>query len=535
MTAQEYLKEHGISEDTAELFGLTYDDNFLHIPIKDAEGEDLFIKSRNLNYVKDGEEPKYKNSTGSTATLFNLHAVKESKNIVLAEGEADTIKLMQEGFSAVSSTGGAGTFPPHFIEALKDKKIWIAYDNDEAGKKGIKKVLELLPDARIISLPEGSKDVCEYFQNHSKTDFLQLMRLAFTKTEWEASNIPEEYTFINGEELDKMEFTQMPWLIENILYSEGFCFIYGAEGIGKSFITLSMAKAVASGELWLDTFKTNKTDVLFLDLENPLSLTQKRVRGLGGAGENMHWLKYPSGFSLHDGKGGASEFALAVATMVQQKNIGLVVVDSFVDLMVGNSNSAEDTQVFFTALKQLFPNVAFLVLHHENKPSQGVHRNSGQRLRGSTNINAQTFTMFRLEAIAKSKTNLTLEQTKSRDEQKLDKFMISMRVESNPDGNGTTVSGFDYMGVVAQEDTEKTDETQELIISLLTDAYGYSMSRQELLTITTENGISPATFSRVIKIMSDEKSIQKIKKGHSVWFSLISPIVQEENENLELF
>jgi len=534
MTDKEYLEDHGISEETAKLFGLTSDDNFLHIPIKDAEGEDLFVKSRNLNYIKDGEEPKYKNSTGSTATLFNLHAVKESKNIVLAEGEADTIKLMQEGFSAVSSTGGAGTFPPHFIEALKDKKIWIAYDNDEAGKKGIKKVLELLPDAKIITLPEGSKDVCEYFKVHSKTDFLQLMRLALTKTEWEASNIPEEYTTIDDVELGKTTFESMPWLIESVLYNEGFCFIYGAEGIGKSFITLSMARAVATGQPWLDTFKIpHTTNVLFLDLENPLSMTAKRMNNLGGdTGGKMHWLRYPNGFSLHDGKGGASEFALAVATMVQQKNIGLVVVDSFVDLMVGSGNSAEDTQVFFTGLRQLFPNVSFVVLHHENKPSQGTFRNSSQRLRGSTNINAQAFTMFRLEAVAKSKTDMTLEQTKSRDEQKLDKFIISMRVEANQDGSGTIVKGFDYIGIVTTPDDQKSEEAQELIMSALADSLNGAMSRQNLITIAVDGDVSRATLDRTLKKMEACGKIKKFKPGNAgnnVWFVLKSPIVENDS------
>jgi len=121
MTAKEYLDDHGISEATAELFGLTWDDNSLNIPVKDADGEDLFIKSRNLT----GDGPKYKNSVGSTATLFNLHAVLKSDSIIVTEGEVDTIKLVQEGFSAVSSTGGANTFPDHFVEHLKDKKLWI--------------------------------------------------------------------------------------------------------------------------------------------------------------------------------------------------------------------------------------------------------------------------------------------------------------------------------------------------------------------------------------------------------------------------
>ena len=536
MTAQNYLKQHGISKETAELYGLTWDKNYLYIPIEDAEGEELFIKSRNLNYTKNSKEPKYKNSQGSTAVLFNIQAIKDADSVVVAEGEGDTIKLMQEGIVAVSSTGGAGTFPAQFAETLKDKKVWICLDNDEAGIKGTHKALEHIPHARVIQLPIGIKDVSDFYVAGNNTkDFLKLMKLALTHSEWKLSHIPKEHNIIDGTQLDKMKFKDTEWLIEGILPTEGFCFIYGAEGTGKSFLTLSMAKAVATGTPWLDTFHTNKTDILFLDMENPLSLTAKRMRGLGGTPENMHWLEYPSNFSLHDGKGGASEFALNVATIVKEKHIGLIIIDSFVDLMVGNSNSAEDTQIFFTALKQLFPNVCFAVLHHENKPSQGTYRNSAQRLRGSSNINAQAFTMFRLEAVAKSKTDMTLEQTKARDELKLDKFLIKMNVQDKEEGKGTIVTGFEYMGVVLPEE-DQTDEAEEDITAAIAGSYGGSISRQELMrVVVTDGDISSATFNRVIRKMTDAKLVKKSKRGRAVWFDLSDPIVNDIDVEPSLF
>ncbi len=529
MTAKKYLKEHGINKESIELFGITSDKNYLHIPIKDEDGEDLFIKSRNLNYTPDGEEPKYKNSAGSHATLFNLNSVMDESNIVLAEGEIDAIKLMQEGIPAISSTGGSGTFPEEFAEVLKDKKIWICYDNDPAGIKGVHAVLEYLPHARVMTLPKDSKDICDFFTSgHKLKEFIKLMKLAQSRIEWKASHIPEEHTLYSGDDIMNMEIKLLPWLIDSVVYEEGFCFIYGAENTGKSFLTLSMAQAIATGEPWLDTFDVpNKTNVLFLDKENPLSLTVKRVHHLGGVTDNVHWLKYPHPFSLHDGKGGVSEFALDVAMLVEEKNIGLVIIDSFVDLMVGSANSAEDTQQFFSALKQIFPGVAFLVIHHENKPAQGTFRTSSQRVRGSSNINAQTETMFRIEAVAKSKTEMTLEQTKIRDEQKMDKFMIRMEIEPDPhpEREGKTiVTGFEYVGIVISEDTKST-EAEELIKSALADSINASLSRQDLIAFASEGGISESTFNRVIKEMETEKTVVKSKKGRAVWFSLDDLIV----------
>src|SRR3972149_11215999 len=152
--AEIYLENHGISKETAEMFELTWDENLLSIPVKDEDGEDLFIKFRNLHFGEEGNtEPKYKNSINSHATLFNLYAVKDTASIAVTEGELDTMKLMQEGIPAISSTGGARTFPDEFVEQLQNKKIWICLDNDEAGERGIYNILEKLPNARVIQLP----------------------------------------------------------------------------------------------------------------------------------------------------------------------------------------------------------------------------------------------------------------------------------------------------------------------------------------------------------------------------------------------
>ncbi len=535
MTAKEYLEQHGISKEIADLYEITSNKNYLHIPIKDQKGNTLFINSRFLNYSKDSKESKYKNSKNSKATLFNLDTVSEDNQIILCEGEIDAIRLSQEGIPAISSTGGSSTFTQDFADQLSDKQILICYDNDLAGTKGIQNVLNLIPNAKIIKLPQNSKDVCEFFSLYKSKDFFKLIEESITKTDWELISIPPEHQLINGKTLNNMKFESMPWLIDGILYNEGFCFIYGAEGIGKSFITLSMAKAVATGQPWMDTFNvSNTTNVLFLDLENPLSLTAKRMYGLGGAPNNLYWLQYPSGFSLHNGNGGPSDFALNVRKLVQANNIGLIIIDSFVDLMVGNSNSAEDTQIFFSALRELFPSVAFLVLHHENKPSAGTYRNSGQRLRGSTNINAQTFTMFRLEAVPKSKTEMTLEQTKSRDEQKMDPFLVRMDVVPNKNKTGTIVTGFSYLGIIANNEEKRLTESEDLIINALTEAYKSQMTRQGLLALARAGGLSESTFNRTLKNMENTNLIKKSKQGRSTLINLCDPIVNENEDQKNL-
>jgi hypothetical protein len=536
MTAQEYLKEHNINEKTVQQFNITYDENYLNIPIKDENGELLYIKPRNLNYIKDGEEPKYKNPLNSHATLFNYHMVKDSPNILLCEGELDAMRLTQSGIPVTTSTGGASTFLPEWAEYFKGKNVWLCFDNDKAGNVGTRKALAYIPHAKVVTLPEDVKDICEFFyKGHTKKEFAQLLKMAVTKEEWELINIPEDFQLIKDTELTEMEFPEQDWLIKDILYSEGFCFIYGAEGTGKSYIALSIAKAVAIGKNWLDKFEVPKpTNVLILDKENPQSMQQQRSKGLGDISPNLFYLKCPEKFQLADNKGSLSQFAQTLSTIVERENIQLIVIDSFVDLMVGNESSSGDTQLFFNALRELYPHKAFLVLHHENKPSQGLFRNDSQRLRGSSNINAQTFTMFRLETVAKSKTELTLRQTKARNSLKLDKFMIRMDVERN-ENSDTYVSGFTYMGEVEEQSEDKQEEAEELIKEIITNSGKNQTSRKYLLDCASGAGISQRTIDRVLKDLVSNNIVRKYRVGKELTLSLNDPIVMMDEMDGGLF
>lgn len=526
MTSEEYLKEHGITEKGIVEFELTADEKEIHIPVKDAEGNIIFYKHRNLHHdPQDSTSNKYRYDSGSSAALFNYHAVKEKSYMVICEGEIDCIRLNQEGIPAVSSTGGANTFLPEWAKLLEHNNIFICYDNDEAGRKGTDKVLSMLPEAKIVTLSEG-KDVCEYFATgKKKEDFIQLLREAKGRQE------APEFRWISGKELGAMEFPEEEWLIDRVIYKEGFCFVYGTEGVGKSFVTLSMAQAIADGKDWLGQFKVSKASkVLFIDKENPKPMLAKRIKNMGIFNENMFWLEYPERLQLADNKGEISEFAKNIASKVEREGISLIIIDSFVDLMVGNENSAADTQVFFDTLRTLIPKKAFIVLHHENKPSQGVFRSDSHRARGSSNINAQTVTQFRLEAVAKSKIDLTLKQTKARDAQKLDKFMIRMVVEPVSEGSEETkVTGFEYVGVVAgQIEDSKTAEARKIIIEAISEEL--NVSNKQLVDICSAKGIADRTMRRVVKKMVKDGELEELKDGRNKYYTLLVEVESAEDD-----
>ena len=514
MTAIQFLIEHNVSQEFAESFGITWDKDYLYIPIRDHEGNLVGKKPRNLHHGEEGhplaKEPKYKNIYGSNIdTLFNWHLVKDKPNIVLCEGEIDALKLTEEGIPAISSSGGAGTIGTKWVELLADKNLWICYDNDAAGSAGVRKLFEYFPSAKSIELPEGVKDVSEYFfLTGTKEEFLKLPNLG--SGEWHAKHRDAKYDLLSAQDFSNMEIEAMPWLIQNVMYAQGFCVIYGSEGTGKSFLTLSLAKAVANGTPWLDKFNTKQTNILFIDKENPDSMTKRRLAGLNMTQENIYWLKHPEEYELTNMNGEASEFAVELTSIIEEREIGLIVIDSLVDLMVGNENSSEHTMAFFSGIKKLYPKIAYLTIHHENKPSQGVSRSDSQKLRGSSNLTAQPNTIFRLEPVAKSKTEMTMLQTKARDAQKLSKFMIRMKVKPVISGNpnDTVVTGFEYVGEVedTMADPTKIQEIQRAI-RIIIEKNGV-ISRPEVLNLGTK-----ITADRAVNLLVESGELLSSKQG----------------------
>ena len=176
--------ERGLSPQTITEAKLGFDGERLTIPIPNEKGDWLFAKRRTM--PGSSAEPRYLYPSGAQAALYGIEYLKGADYAVICEGELDALILRSKAITAVTSTGGAGTFDPSWTEVFKDiPALYIVYDNDDAGRKGALKVGKLLPRAKIVRLPSevGDKgDVTDYFMKLSKTpdDFWALLQTGKT-------------------------------------------------------------------------------------------------------------------------------------------------------------------------------------------------------------------------------------------------------------------------------------------------------------------------------------------------------------------
>jgi len=175
------LRRKGLTVATCEEYGLGLFRGRVTIPVYDDLGEVV-----NVRMWSPTAKQKMVNMAGhGKRRLYPLSAL-DSEAIIVAEGEMKALLLRQEGFNAISPTGGAKTWAAEWNPLFVDKVVWVCFDIDKAGKEGAAKVargvVTYAASVNIVHLPMSTKDfptggVDEYFlqMGHTADDFKQLL------------------------------------------------------------------------------------------------------------------------------------------------------------------------------------------------------------------------------------------------------------------------------------------------------------------------------------------------------------------------
>lgn len=172
---RQYLNARGIPDAIIKAYKLGYGEfygkRWITIPIKDNLGNYSFLKLRQDPIFGD---EKITFPSGIQAQLYDWETAQTGgETLVVCEGEMDRLLLTSKGIPTVTSTHGAGTFKKEWADKIAGnyKKIYICFDNDEAGRKGANHAAKLMENhansnVQIIALPQevGEKgDITDYF------------------------------------------------------------------------------------------------------------------------------------------------------------------------------------------------------------------------------------------------------------------------------------------------------------------------------------------------------------------------------------
>lgn len=370
-----FLNERGINSSTLKHWNVVCHEDKVEFPYPSG------IKTRS---VDPGGARTF--SYQGTLSLFRLPG-QFSSTVFIVEGESDTLKLWQEihtqklaGISVVGISGINGWKDSFASEFDKVKNVIVILDNDEGYKERnqadltFRKIRASLGAERVRRVKldrEGIKDICEFFKNYSWESFAILTSPSTTQTYYKSLDLTKDPT-------------PFQWLLDNWICMGDVALMIGEPGVGKSFISMALAIAVAEGK---DTFLGEKLlahgKVLYVDEENAEDVIYHRLNAMGITDTGIKNIHYYHRQHIRVDRG--IDDLLDDAFIIQPK---LIVIDSLTRV---HSREEKDAgamnEVFNDGIIPLAreTGAAVLVLHHAGKTESN---NSFNRARGSSDIGA---------------------------------------------------------------------------------------------------------------------------------------------------
>ena len=215
-------------------------------------------------------------------------------------------------------------------------------------------------------------------------------------------------------------------IVAGVIEEQSGGILAGPPSVGKTWLALSLSRAVASGTDWLGHFVTTAGPVLVIDEESHLPGLQQRLRMLEAGDPLGHEL--PLHFAVgHAVRLDANPGAAHLDTLIARHRPRLVILDSLTRVHGANENDAGQMADVFANARAIMRrhDTALLFLDHVRKKS--LVNDPEEMLRGSTEKRAWPECI--LFAAPADKRTLTITHVKARFTERVPDFTVSIDVD----------------------------------------------------------------------------------------------------------
>ncbi len=215
-----------------------------------------------------------------TLPLFGRDELPDSGRVYVCEGPKCRAALAELGLCSTTSAHGSKSASKSEWTPLAGRDVCILPDNDEAGRKyaeavaGILMRLDPPASVRVVALPGLShgEDVFDFIEHGGTLEQIESLAdsAPIAGRDWMKSAL-------TAAEIGAMELPELRFLIPGIL-PEGLNILAGRPKIGKSWLSLDFALAVAYGGRAVGSLLVEKSAVLYLAMEDGTRRMKDRLR-----------------------------------------------------------------------------------------------------------------------------------------------------------------------------------------------------------------------------------------------------------------
>jgi hypothetical protein len=333
-------------------------------------------------------------------------AVADGRVIYITEGEKAADSLCSLGVVATTSHAGAGGWNPDLNQYFAGANVVIVPDNDAAGWGYAHKIVESLlgsgstKSIRVLdlNLSNPKEDAFEWVNRYdgSRSLLAQLAKacpiVKSVEDVWQPSRLheyvpepqPQESSAavkeakpsrLLVESWDSIQDEPVEWLVQSIVPKKAFVALYAPPASYKSFISLDLAEAIATGRDWMGYKIPKKGCVLYICGEGHGGMGARvkacKIQNQSPDGANLYIIR--AQLNLRSSPEDFIELLNAINDLIAEigEPLEIIILDTLMRMSGGgfNENSSEDMGAFITQagkLQELFE-CALMVIHHSGK------------------------------------------------------------------------------------------------------------------------------------------------------------------------
>jgi len=344
-----------------------------------------YVQTKSIRY-RDGKKERPYQTKGAKDRLWPEQWLVERPDVpvLLCEGEWDAVLADQHSnglYVAITGTSGAKS-APRDLSLLRGREVFVAYDLDDAGRAGAKKVQAALEkagarayvlDLARVGVPanQDKADISDYFHKYNGsaaallTEFDHLRR---SSKAGETRHVVRKASEIQSHRQLFLWRDRMPMGTITLFAGSG--------GVGKSTFALWLLAELQHGRLPGDLEGTKAT-VLYVSVEDDWATVMKpRLKAAGAAMDRIYQLAVRSGTDESTGERYPllPEDLFAIREAIEETQADLVIFDPITSTVTGDDHKRGDVRAVLDPLAQLAQetNTAIVGIMHFKKGAGDV-------------------------------------------------------------------------------------------------------------------------------------------------------------------